>query len=217
MTFIQALYYQRHENVCVMFASIPNFKTFWSEWDFSKKLECLRFLNEIVCDFDKFLQKPKFSGVEKIKTVGSTYMAAAGLRSQNSQESWRSAKLMVEFAWAITNSLDALNKDAFQCFQLRIGLSFGPVIAGVVAAQKPQYDIFGNTVNLASRMDTHGEMGKMHATEETADALAIAGFDLECRGLIKVKGVKDPMKTYFVIPPPDRKITSCESEIIHHD
>lgn len=87
---------------------------------------------------------------------------------------------MVEFAFAIMNMLDQLNKDSFQNFQLRIGtsgnfgplrfsnvfsklgISYGPVIAGVVGAQKPQYDIFGNTVNLASRMDTHGEMGKIH-------------------------------------------------------
>lgn len=62
-----------------MFASIPNFKDFWSEWDTNRKLECLRLLNEIVCEFDKLLSKPKFSSVEKIKTVGSTYMAAAGL------------------------------------------------------------------------------------------------------------------------------------------
>lgn len=50
---VQALYHENHSNVCVMFASIPNFKDFWSEWDFSRKLECLRLLNEIVCDFDK--------------------------------------------------------------------------------------------------------------------------------------------------------------------
>lgn len=50
---LQDLYHENHLNVCVMFASIPNFKDFWSEWDFSRKLECLRLLNEIVCDFDK--------------------------------------------------------------------------------------------------------------------------------------------------------------------
>lgn len=65
----------------VMFASIPNYKEFYDETDVNKQgLECLRLLNEIICDFDKLLLKPKFSGIEKIKTIGSTYMIASGLR-----------------------------------------------------------------------------------------------------------------------------------------
>lgn len=63
-----------------MFASIPNYKEFYDETDINKQgLECLRLLNEIICDFDKLLLKPKFSAIEKIKTIGSTYMLAAGL------------------------------------------------------------------------------------------------------------------------------------------
>lgn len=81
------LYARDHENVCVMFASIPNFKEYWSECDRSRKLECLRLLNEIVCEFDKLLSKPKFSCIEKIKTVSSTYMAAAGLNEHEADNS----------------------------------------------------------------------------------------------------------------------------------
>ncbi|XP_044192283.1 adenylate cyclase type 2b isoform X3 [Thunnus albacares] len=74
------LYHQSYESVCVMFASIPDFKEFYTESDVNKEgLECLRLLNEIIADFDELLSKPKFSGVEKIKTIGSTYMAATGL------------------------------------------------------------------------------------------------------------------------------------------
>lgn len=63
-----------------MFASIPNYKEFYDETDINKQgLECLRLLNEIICDFDKLLLKPKYSGIEKIKTIGSTYMLASGL------------------------------------------------------------------------------------------------------------------------------------------
>lgn len=68
-------------DVGVLFASIPNYKEFYDETDVNKQgLECLRLLNEIICDFDKLLLKPKFSGIEKIKTIGSTYMLASGLR-----------------------------------------------------------------------------------------------------------------------------------------
>ena len=63
-----------------MFASIPNYKEFYDETDINKQgLECLRLLNEIICDFDKLLLKPKYSSIEKIKTIGSTYMLACGL------------------------------------------------------------------------------------------------------------------------------------------
>ncbi|XP_017488791.1 PREDICTED: adenylate cyclase type 2-like, partial [Rhagoletis zephyria] len=75
------LYHERYNSIAVMFASIPNYTEFYDENDVNKQgLECLRLLNEIICDFDKLLLKPKFSCVEKIKTIGSTYMAAAGLQ-----------------------------------------------------------------------------------------------------------------------------------------
>lgn len=73
--------FKKHSDVGVLFASIPNYKEFYDETDVNKQgLECLRLLNEIICDFDKLLLKPKFSGIEKIKTIGSTYMLASGLR-----------------------------------------------------------------------------------------------------------------------------------------
>lgn len=83
----EELYHQSYDCVCVMFASIPDFKEFYTESDVNKEgLECLRLLNEIIADFDDLLSKPKFSGVEKIKTIGSTYMAATGLSAVPSQE-----------------------------------------------------------------------------------------------------------------------------------
>lgn len=114
--FLQDLYYKSYDCVCVMFASVPDFKEFYTECDINKEgLECLRLLNEIIADFDEvnqqrkrilkcqdfeamlqkqnvsflslqLLSKPKFSGVEKIKTIGSTYMAAAGLSGTPGQE-----------------------------------------------------------------------------------------------------------------------------------
>ncbi|VDK33213.1 unnamed protein product [Gongylonema pulchrum] len=172
---VDELYAYLHENVCVMFASIPNYKEFWGQWDRSRKLECLRLLNEIVCEFDKLLSKPKFSSIEKIKTVSSTYMAAAGLNEQELADTcvchfriivvrtaYRNVTIMVDFAMALSGILEKLNADSFQNFELRVGMSCGPLVAGVIGAQKPQYDIWGNTVNLASRMDTYGEPRKIH-------------------------------------------------------
>uniref|UniRef100_A0A0N5AJ88 adenylate cyclase n=1 Tax=Syphacia muris TaxID=451379 RepID=A0A0N5AJ88_9BILA len=211
---VDDLYAKSHENVCVMFASIPNFQEFWSQWDRTRKLECLRLLNEIICEFDKLLSKPKFSGIEKIKTMASTYMAVAGLNEQDNPDdqliispyyyfaiylqAYRNSCIIVEFATAMCVILDQLNRDSFQNFQLRFGMSCGPLVAGVIGAQKPQYDVWGNTVNLASRMDTYGEPNKIHMTGEMGRVLLRGGFPLESRGKMRVKGVKEPIETFFL-------------------
>uniref|UniRef100_A0A7N9CNM1 Adenylate cyclase type 2 n=1 Tax=Macaca fascicularis TaxID=9541 RepID=A0A7N9CNM1_MACFA len=201
----QDLYHQSYDCVCVMFASIPDFKEFYTESDVNKEgLECLRLLNEIIADFDDLLSKPKFSGVEKIKTIGSTYMAATGLSAVPSQEHAQEPErqymhigTMVEFAFALVAKLDAINKHSFNDFKLRVGINHGPVIAGVIGAQKPQYDIWGNTVNVASRMDSTGVLDKIQVTEETSLVLQTLGYTCTCRGIINVKG-KGDLKTYFV-------------------
>ncbi|KAJ8394906.1 hypothetical protein AAFF_G00040290 [Aldrovandia affinis] len=204
------LYYKSYSCVCVMFASIPNFKEFYTECDINKEgLECLRLLNEIMADFDELLSKPKFSGVEKIKTIGSTYMAAIGLCGALGQESDQAhltqnqvrqqaqTGSMLEFVIALMAKLDGINRHSFNSFQLRVGINHGPVIAGVIGASKPQYDIWGNTVNVASRMESTGELGKIQVTEETASMLMGLGYCCSSRGLVSVKG-KGEMKTFFV-------------------
>ncbi|KAJ8924909.1 hypothetical protein NQ315_001066, partial [Exocentrus adspersus] len=206
----QDLYHERYSCVAVMFASIPNYKEFYDESDVNKQgLECLRLLNEIICEFDKLLLKPKFSCIEKIKTIGSTYMLASGLRpgkEETSQEASRKEEhiiiALVDFAVSLMTSLDQINRDAFQRFKLRVGLNHGPAIAGVVGAQKPQYDIWGNTVNVASRMDSCGTLGRIQTTDVTANVLMNAGYQCECRGPTYVKG-KGTLTTYFVKTPFD--------------
>ncbi|XP_036210346.1 adenylate cyclase type 4 isoform X2 [Myotis myotis] len=199
------LYHQSYECVCVLFASVPDFKEFYSESNINHEgLECLRLLNEIIADFDELLSKPKFSGVEKIKTIGSTYMAATGLNATSGQDAQQDAErscshlgTMVEFAVALGSKLDVINKHSFNNFRLRVGLNHGPVVAGVIGAQKPQYDIWGNTVNVASRMESTGVLGKIQVTEETARALQSLGYTCYSRGVIKVKG-KGQLCTYFL-------------------
>ncbi|KAI4582915.1 hypothetical protein MJG53_008128 [Ovis ammon polii x Ovis aries] len=199
------LYHQSYECVCVLFASVPDFKEFYSESSINHEgLECLRLLNEIIADFDELLSKPKFSGVEKIKTICSTYMAATGLNAASGQDAQQDAEqscghlgTMVEFAVALGSKLDVINKHSFNNFRLRVGLNHGPVVAGVIGAQKPQYDIWGNTVNVASRMESTGVLGKIQVTEETAWALQSLGYTCYSRGIIKVKG-KGQLCTYFL-------------------
>lgn len=154
--------------------------------------------------------KPKFSNVEKIKTIGSTYMAASGLqpgREQAEYQRTHNVVTLVEFAISLMGLLDSINRESFQNFKLRIGIDHGPVIAGVVGATKPQYDIWGNTVNVASRMDSCGVTGRIQVTDKTAKLLEAAGYQLQCRGPIEVKG-KGNLVTHLLISQYDPELSS---------
>ncbi|XP_062538681.1 Ca(2+)/calmodulin-responsive adenylate cyclase isoform X2 [Armigeres subalbatus] len=198
------LYHQSYCKVGVIFASVPNFHEFYTELDGSNQgVECLRLLNEIIADFDELLCEERFQAIDKIKTVGSTYMAAVGLIPEfkmlpNDQGSTR--KLMtalIDFVKAMRVTLKNINENSYNNFMLRVGVNVGPVVAGVIGARKPQYDIWGNTVNVASRMDSTGIPGYTQVTQEVIDSLQGSHFEFRCRGQIKVKG-KGDMVTYFL-------------------
>ncbi|TNN37692.1 Adenylate cyclase type 1 [Liparis tanakae] len=92
--------------------------------------------------------------------------------------------------------LDEINYQSYNEFVLRVGINVGPVVAGVIGARRPQYDIWGNTVNVASRMDSTGVPGKIQVTEDVYRLLN-SNYDLVCRGKVSVKG-KGEMLTYFL-------------------
>ncbi|XP_032587862.1 Ca(2+)/calmodulin-responsive adenylate cyclase isoform X6 [Drosophila mojavensis] len=198
------LYHQSYAKVGVIFASVPNFNEFYTEMDGSDQgLECLRLLNEIIADFDELLKEDRFRGIDKIKTVGSTYMAVVGLipeykiQPNDPNSVRRHMTALVEYVKAMRLSLQEINSHSYNNFMLRVGINIGPVVAGVIGARKPQYDIWGNTVNVASRMDSTGVPGYSQVTQEVVDSLVGSHFEFRCRGTIKVKG-KGDMVTYFL-------------------
>ncbi|XP_054088103.1 Ca(2+)/calmodulin-responsive adenylate cyclase isoform X9 [Zeugodacus cucurbitae] len=221
------LYHQSYAKVGVIFASVPNFHEFYTEMDGSDQgLECLRLLNEIIADFDELLKEDRFHGIDKIKTVGSTYMAVVGLipgeqktvilnfatilinliqnvfseyriNANDPNSVRRHMTALVEYVKAMRQSLQEINSHSYNNFMLRVGINIGPVVAGVIGARKPQYDIWGNTVNVASRMDSTGIPGYTQVTQEVVDSLQGSHFEFRCRGTIKVKG-KGDMVTYFL-------------------
>ncbi|XP_036206999.1 adenylate cyclase type 5 isoform X4 [Myotis myotis] len=152
------LYYQSCECVAVMFASIANFSEFYVELEANNEgVECLRLLNEIIADFDEIISEDRFKQLEKIKTIGSTYMAASGLNDSTYDKVGKThIKALADFAMKLMDQMKYINEHSFNNFQMKIGLNIGPVVAGVIGARKPQYDIWGNTVNVASRMDSTG-------------------------------------------------------------
>ncbi|KAK9300856.1 hypothetical protein QLX08_006566 [Tetragonisca angustula] len=196
-------YHEAHNNVAVMFASLTDVSIDGSN--------TLADLNEIICEFDKLLFEPYYVyRIEKIKIAGTTYMAACGLEagrrdsmhSAESEENFNDnvIKVMAQFAVEMMAVLDKLKRKSFYTskpYRLRIGISHGEVTAGVVGAQKPLYDIWGDAVNMASRMDTTGVPGKIQVTAETAALLEQQGIKCHLRGETYVKP-KGFVTTYFV-------------------
>ncbi|XP_069572905.1 adenylate cyclase type 1-like isoform X1 [Brachyistius frenatus] len=195
------LYYQSYAQVGVLFASIANFNDFYIELDGNNMgVECLRLLNEIIADFDELMDKECYRDIEKIKTIGSTYMAAVGLVPTTASKTKKSITshlcTVSDFAIEMFDVLDAINYQSYNDFVLRVGINAGPVVAGVIGARRPQYDIWGNTVNVASRMDSTGVQGKIQVTEDVHRLIADY-YNFVCRGQVSVKG-KGQMLTYFL-------------------
>jgi len=157
-------YSQTYENVGVIFAKISNFDDFYDE-AYEGGREFLRVLNELMGDFEELFDTPKYKDVEKIKTIGSCLMASAGLnkekRDQNSDPKAHLYALM-DFSMDLLKKLAQFNRDmlSFQ-FEMEIGYNFGEVTAGVVGTTKLLYDIWGDAVNVASRMYSTGVHGKI--------------------------------------------------------
>ncbi|KAM4552113.1 adenylate cyclase type 8 isoform 3-T3 [Odontesthes bonariensis] len=201
----EELYSQSYDAVGVMFASIPGFADFYSQTEMNNQgVECLRLLNEIIADFDELLGEDRFQDIEKIKTIGSTYMAVSGLspEKQQCEDKWGHLCALADFAIALNESIQEINKHSFNNFELRIGMAHGSVVAGVIGAKKPQYDIWGKTVNLSSRMDSTGVSGKIQVPEETFLILKERGFAFEYRGEIYVKGISEQegkIRTHYLL------------------
>nr|KAG5706089.1 hypothetical protein BaRGS_025711 [Batillaria attramentaria] len=195
-------YYQAIDNTGIMFASITNFSEFYMELEANNEgVECLRLLNEIIADFDEILSEERFKCIEKIKTIGQTYMAASGLTPDSNHEDMSHVAALADYCFAIRAQLQYVNEHSFNNFKLRIGMSIGPVVAGVIGIRKPHYDIWGNSVNVASRMDSTGLPDKIQVSTEVQTILNTLGYTLTMRGSINVKG-KGTMTTFYLEKQP---------------
>ncbi|XP_068612677.1 adenylate cyclase type 8 [Brachionichthys hirsutus] len=200
----EELYSQSYERVGILFASLPGFSDFYNRKEVVRQpVDWLRLLNQIITDFDELLDKCYFLEVEKIKTIGSSYMAASGLSPdrQNCEDGWHHLSELVLFALAMQETLRHINSPTGNAFQLRVGIAHGPVIAGVVGATKPQYDIWGTPVNVASRMESTGVSGRIQVPESTSCILVERGFLRQLRGDVYIKGISErhgKVRTFFV-------------------
>ncbi|KFD63408.1 hypothetical protein M514_08325 [Trichuris suis] len=193
-------YSENHEMIAVLFASIVNWNEMYEE-TYEGGREFLRVLNELISDFDELLDRPEFIQVEKIKTIGPTYMAAAGLnpeRRRLSMHPYSHLYALMEFALALQETLDNFNKDLLSFeFIMKIGYNIGPVTAGVIGTTKLYYDIWGDTVNISSRMYSTGVKGRIQVSRQAKDRLESV-YDFEFRDHIDIKGVDGGMDVFLL-------------------
>jgi len=172
--------------VTVLFADIVGFTPLSA----SKTPQALvELLNRIFSEIDALADE---HGLEKIKTIGDAYMAVAGLPNPWPDHAPRAARM----ALAMHDVIARVAAETGEKLALRIGLHSGPVVAGVIGRRKFTYDLWGDTVNTASRMESHGVPGTVHCTEATV-ALLPGAFQLQARGAMQIKG-KGEMRTFLL-------------------
>lgn len=165
-------------NVAIVFADIANFTPMSAKLDPQKVVELL---NSVFTEFDALADNHQ---LEKIKTIGDAYMVAAGMPNACGDPAHRAAEMALDML-DVAQARSALVPDGFE---IRIGLHVGPVVAGVIGNRKLFYDVWGETVNTASRMETYSEPGRILLTPAAREQLGDA-FTFDHRGEIDVKGI----------------------------
>lgn len=175
-----------HDSVSVLFADVVDFTPLSAGM---RAEELVSLLNNVFSRFDRLVDG---FGLEKIKTVGDEYMVAAGLPEPRSDH----ATAIADLAIAIRDHLASTHFDGHR-IRMRIGINSGPVVAGIIGTRKFAYDLWGDVVNTASRMESEGVEGSIQITESTY-RLIDDQFVCEPRGTVSVKG-KEPMETYILV------------------
>ena len=177
----------RHDEASILFADMEGFTVQASD---TAPDELVQFLNRVFSEFDRLVER---HGLEKIKTTGDAYMVVSGVPTGRADHAQALAILAMEMREAAAAFRDPRGRNV----PIRIGISSGPVVAGVVGTRKFFYDVWGDAVNVAARMETTGSAGRIHVSRDAYEHLKDE-FVLEARGEIDVKG-KGRMPTWFLV------------------
>lgn len=175
-----------YASVTVLFADLVDFTQLSSH---THPEQLVAMLNEIFTAFDHLAEK---HGLEKIKTIGDSYMLVGGMPLVRDDH----AEVVSLMGLEMVEAVAAINQANYSEFSIRIGINTGPVVAGIIGRKKFSYDLWGTTVNLASRIEAAGQPGRVHVSASTY-AAARERFDLSERGVMTCKGVGE-ITTYFL-------------------
>ncbi|MEM9771679.1 MAG: adenylate/guanylate cyclase domain-containing protein [Cyanobacteria bacterium P01_D01_bin.73] len=178
---------ERFEDATVLFADLVGFTTLAAELPPGRLVEILNLV------FSRFDQLADQYDLEKIKTIGDAYMIVGGVPLTHSS---CGVMAIAEMALSMLDTLEEINSELNLDLKLRIGIHHGPVVAGVIGLRKFIYDLWGDTVNIASRMESHGSEGRIHTTDVVYQVLG-ERYAFEERGTIPIKG-RGEMKTYWL-------------------
>jgi class 3 adenylate cyclase len=177
---------ERYAEVTVVFATIAGFEAATAGLP---ALDAVALLDRVVSELDDLARKHR---IERIKTIGATYMAVAGVPATEPDDARRAA----EAALAMRDRVRAIAVREGKPLALRVGLATGPVVAGVIGRTRVAFDCWGDTANLAARLDTHGEPDRVHVSDPAAERLRGA-FAIEPRGVVPIKG-KGSLPTHWL-------------------
>jgi adenylate cyclase len=179
--------------VSILFTDFKNFT------ERGAKLSAIELVNDINYCFEAFDAIIEKYGIEKIKTIGDAYMAAGGLPVPSDDSAKRTVLAALEMQEFISKFKSDMDARGIHAFEMRAGIHTGPVVAGIVGVKKFQYDIWGDTVNTASRMESSGQVGRVNISQTTYELLKDdPEFNFQSRGKIVAKG-KGEIQMYFVI------------------
>ncbi|MGB5960108.1 MAG: transporter substrate-binding protein [Coleofasciculaceae cyanobacterium] len=183
----QGVIAQQFDDVTILFADLVGFTPLSSRLN---PIELVNLLDEIFSIFDELAER---LGLEKIKTIGDAYMVAAGLPTPRIDH----AQAIADMALAMQAAMECFQSEQAENIQIRLGINSGVVVAGVIGKKKFIYDLWGDAVNVASRMESSGTPGKIQVTTATYNRLK-SQYLLEKRGTIEIKG-KGEMVTYWLV------------------
>jgi len=177
---------ESHDDVTILFADIVDFTP---RAENQNATELVQFLNNLFTRFDLLVEK---YGLEKIKTIGDAFMVAGGMPNPQTNHATRVAYMALD----MMNETHKYAMETGEVVELRIGLHTGPAVAGVIGTRKPLYDVWGDTVNTASRLESSGTNGKIQVTDSTK-ALLDKIFMFKKRGKVEIKG-KGELDTWYL-------------------